>query len=190
MASARNWRDVRAEALKRGRITEAGIADARRVHEEQAQAYQLRQVREELMARQADVAAAMNVSQSRVSKIERGDISHAEVGTLSAYVQALGGILRVTADFGDRVLALGVLPATASLAEPGADPGRRRNRRVPTTDELESDARSEGALRGSASRRQRSEEIRTWAKERGLQVSDRRAGPAELADPARPDKRH
>jgi predicted XRE-type DNA-binding protein len=131
MARARNWREVRAEALKDGRITEAGIADARRVHDEQAQAYHLRQVREQLMTRQADIAAAMHVSQSRVSRIERGDISHAEVGTLNAYVRALGGVLRITADFGDRILALGALP-TASLAEPAHGPGRRRSGRAST----------------------------------------------------------
>ncbi|HUY45162.1 MAG TPA: helix-turn-helix transcriptional regulator [Streptosporangiaceae bacterium] len=106
MATARNWREVRADALRTGRITEKGVAAARFVHAEQSRAYRLRQVREARLARQEDVAAAMKVSQSRVSRIERGDISHAELGTLSAYVQALGGVLRVTADFGDETLTL------------------------------------------------------------------------------------
>lgn len=92
MARARNWRDVRAEAVAAGRITDAGVAAARRQHDEQVRAYRLRQVRESRFVRQEDVAAAMNVSQSRVSRIEGGDISHAELGTLRAYVQALGGI--------------------------------------------------------------------------------------------------
>ena len=48
----------------------------------------------------------MNVSQSRISRIESGDIEHAELATLRAYVQALGGVLRVTADFGDEKLNL------------------------------------------------------------------------------------
>ena len=43
----------------------------------------------------------MNVSQSRVSKIERGDISHTEISTLQSYVEALGGRLEVTAKFAD-----------------------------------------------------------------------------------------
>lgn len=106
MARARNWRDVRAEALAAGRITEAGVVAARQQHDEQARAYRLRQVRESRLARQEDVAAAMEVSQSRVSRIEGGDISHTEVGTLRAYVQALGGVLRVTADFGDETLTI------------------------------------------------------------------------------------
>jgi predicted XRE-type DNA-binding protein len=103
---ARNWRDVRAEALKTRRISEDGIAEARHRHDEQVRAYRLRQVRQARMARQEDVAAAMKVSQSRVSRIENGDIDRAELATLRAYVQALGGELRVTADFGDEKLTL------------------------------------------------------------------------------------
>ena len=51
MAGARNWRDVRADALAAGRITEAGVAAARQLHDEQARAYRLRQVRESRLAR-------------------------------------------------------------------------------------------------------------------------------------------
>lgn len=76
MAGARSWRDVRADAIESGHITEE------------------------------DVAAAMNVSQSRISRIESSDIEHTELATLRAYVQALGGVLRVTADFGDEKLNL------------------------------------------------------------------------------------
>ena len=51
--------------------------------------------------RQADVAAVMGVSQARVSKLESGDLSHTELGTLQSYVAALGGHLRIVADFGE-----------------------------------------------------------------------------------------
>jgi len=125
MPRARNWRDVRADALEDGRITEQGVASARRGQDEQARAYRLRQLRESRMARQADVAAAMNVSQSRVSRIEGGDIVHSEMGTLSAYVRALGGVLRVTADFGDEVLILDGPQFGDDLAKPRT-PRRRR----------------------------------------------------------------
>lgn len=57
--------------------------------------------------RQEDVADLMGISQSRVSKIERGHLRHTELGTLESYVQALGGRLRVVAEFGDRSLTLG-----------------------------------------------------------------------------------
>ncbi|KEB73702.1 transcriptional regulator, partial [Mycobacterium tuberculosis MAL020205] len=57
-------------------------------------------------ARQADVAALMGVSQARVSKLESGDLSHTELGTLQAYVAALGGHLRIVAEFGENTVEL------------------------------------------------------------------------------------
>ncbi len=45
-------------------------------------------------------------SQARVSKLETGDLSHTELGTLQSYVAALGGNLRVVADFGDSTVEL------------------------------------------------------------------------------------
>src|SRR5258708_21253393 len=100
----------------------SSVASARRGQEEQARAYRLRQLRESRMARQADVAAAMNVSQSRVSRIEGGDIVHSQMGTLSAYVRALGGVLRVTADFGNEVLILDGPQFGDAIAEPPTPP--------------------------------------------------------------------
>lgn len=107
MVRARKWRDVRADALASGHITEEGLAAARHEHNERTRAYRLRQVRQAQSSRQEDVAAAMKLSQSRVSRIERGDIDNAELATLRAYIQALGGELRVEADFGDEQLTLG-----------------------------------------------------------------------------------
>lgn len=107
MAKARNWRDVRAEAIERGQITEKGLAQARRVHDERVRAYRLRQIRQRQSTRQADLAKAMRVSQSRVSRIEAGDIDHVEVATLRAYVEALGGRVEVIADFGDERMVVG-----------------------------------------------------------------------------------
>ncbi len=57
-------------------------------------------------ARQADVAAIMGVSQARVSKLESGDLSHTELGTLQSYVAALGGELRIVADLADGAVEL------------------------------------------------------------------------------------
>lgn len=106
MAKGRNWREVRAEALATGHITAEGLAEARRTHEDLAHAYRLRQIRQGQAVRQADVAKAMQVSQARVSRIENGDLDHTELGTLQRYVQALGGRLRVSVDFGDEQLTL------------------------------------------------------------------------------------
>jgi hypothetical protein len=41
-----------------------------------------------------------------VSKLESGDLSHTELGTLQSYVAALGGHLRIVADFGESTVEL------------------------------------------------------------------------------------
>lgn len=102
----RNWRDVKAEARRRGLTNPARVADVAREQMETVRAYRLAEVRKAQGITQTDVADAMHVSQGRVSKIERGDLAHSELGTLQAYVTALGGRLRVTADFGDQSLIL------------------------------------------------------------------------------------
>lgn len=54
---------------------------------------------------QAQLARTMGVSQARVSKIERGDVTRNEVDTLRAYVAAFGGRLEIVAAFaGDRMV--------------------------------------------------------------------------------------
>lgn len=102
---ARNWREVRAEAARR--LDEQAVSNARKTMQEEFRAYRLVEVRREQVARQDQVADLMGVSQSRVSQIERGDLRHTQLGTLESYVEALGGHLRVVADFGDRSVTLG-----------------------------------------------------------------------------------
>jgi hypothetical protein len=48
----------------------------------------------------------MTVAQPRVSQLERGDLSHSELGTIRAYVESLGGHLRTVADFGDQLITI------------------------------------------------------------------------------------
>jgi len=67
----------------------------------EVRAYRLAEIRQEQDLTQRDVAALMGVSAPRVSAIEHGEIDRAEVSTLRSYVEALGGRLRVVADFGD-----------------------------------------------------------------------------------------
>jgi len=52
------------------------------------------------------VAKRMKVSQSRLSRIERRDLSHTELGTLKSYVEALGGQFEIRATFGDESIRL------------------------------------------------------------------------------------
>ena len=59
----------------------------------------LTEIRKRSGLTQAEVAEAMGVTQQRVSAIENGSI--AELSTLADYIRALGGELKVIADFGD-----------------------------------------------------------------------------------------
>jgi predicted XRE-type DNA-binding protein len=107
MAVARSWKDVRADVARRGLIDEKRVSRHRQRLDAEVRAYRLRQIREAQHVNQSDVAETMHVSQSRVSRIERGEIAHAEVGTLQSYIEALGGRLRMIADFGDEQLVIG-----------------------------------------------------------------------------------
>lgn len=99
---ARTWREIRAEAVEQGRVDPARADAARKEMHEAVQAYRLAEIRKAHgHARQADVAVLMGVSQARVSQLESGDLAHTELGTLQSYVAALGGHLRVVADFGE-----------------------------------------------------------------------------------------
>lgn len=104
---ARNWREIRAEAVEQGRVDPVRADAARKEMHEAVQAYRLADIRKAHgHARQADVAALMGVSQARVSQLESGDLAHTELGTLQSYVAALGGHLRIVADFGEDTVEL------------------------------------------------------------------------------------
>lgn len=104
---ARNWRDIRAEAIAQGRLDPARADAARKEMHDAVQAQRLAEIRKaQGHARQSDIAAAMGVSQARVSKLENGDLSHTELGTLQSYVAALGGSLRIVAEFDESTVEL------------------------------------------------------------------------------------
>ncbi|WP_406183296.1 helix-turn-helix domain-containing protein [Streptomyces sp. NBC_01006] len=70
-------------------------------------AHRLAEVRKRQHATQVQVAEAMGVTQARVSRIESGELERSEVETLAAYVRALGGKLKIVAEFGDEQYVLG-----------------------------------------------------------------------------------
>lgn len=103
----RTWSEIRAEAIAAGRVSEDGLAaGAARLRAAQ-RAYRLAEIRKELGLRQREVADAMEVSQRRVSALERGDMRRSELGTIEAYVSALGGRVEIVADFGDERVVVG-----------------------------------------------------------------------------------
>lgn len=101
---ARNWTEVRRDAAAAGLIDEQRVESARKEMTEELRAFRLAEIRKSQHVSQKTLAAGMHVSQARVSTIERGELSRTELGTLQAYVEALGGHLRIVADFGDETL--------------------------------------------------------------------------------------
>jgi len=56
---------------------------------------------------QAQLAARMNVPEEHVTAIENGEPAATGIGTLAAYVEALGGRLEIIADLGAEHVVLG-----------------------------------------------------------------------------------
>ena len=70
-----------------------------------ARAHRLAELRARAGLTQAELADRLGVRQERVSAMERGDVTAMETRTAAAYVEALGGRLEITVDFGaDRVI--------------------------------------------------------------------------------------
>lgn len=103
MTEAKRWRD--SGHLERA-VENAGGPEAfdSAVGEilDQARGWRLAELRKRRSMTQEQVADRMGVTVSRISQIESGDVSTQDV--LSRYVAALGGTLKLIADFGDEQL--------------------------------------------------------------------------------------
>lgn len=112
---ARRWREVNevhADAMAQGRLNGQAMdnpAPSNRPRRKlvAARVHHLADIRKMYgYSRQSDVAELMGVSRPRVSKVESGDPARLELGTIQSYVAALGGQLRVVADFGETTVEL------------------------------------------------------------------------------------
>ncbi|MFE6923205.1 helix-turn-helix domain-containing protein [Nocardia sp. NPDC057663] len=74
---------------------------------ELSRATRLAEMRKRLGLTQAEVAKRMRIRQERVSAIERATVTAAELRTLAAYIEALGGRMEIIADFGGERLVVG-----------------------------------------------------------------------------------
>ncbi len=92
-------------AAKRPPRPEAVEAHKSRMRTE-LRAYRLQELREQLHLTQTELAAELQVSQNRVSTLERGDVERTQLHTLRRYIQALGGTLRLEATFGDETFTI------------------------------------------------------------------------------------
>jgi transcriptional regulator with XRE-family HTH domain len=68
----------------------------------QSRAVRLADFRKSLEMTQTEIAEILGVDQSNISRIERGKFSNTEIGTLQAYVEALGGSLEIHARVGKK----------------------------------------------------------------------------------------
>ncbi|RPF20096.1 helix-turn-helix protein [Myceligenerans xiligouense] len=96
------WSDVRRGIVDR--LGEDALAEAHERTQAYIDGHRLAQRRTESGLTQQDVADRMGITKSRVSQIERGDVSTFAV--IARYVEALGGTVQVTAVFGDDMYLL------------------------------------------------------------------------------------
>jgi DNA-binding XRE family transcriptional regulator len=103
MSETKRWRDT--GHLERAVETAGGPAAfdaAVSAMLDEARGWRLVEMRKRRGLTQEQVATRMGITVARVSQIERGDVSTQDV--LSRYVAALGGTLKLIADFGDEQL--------------------------------------------------------------------------------------
>lgn len=103
---ARSWKAVREDAVNSGLVSEERVGHQKKKLTGAVQAQRLAEIRKAHALSQKTLAERMKVSQARVSKIEHGTLGRTELGTLESYVEALGGKLRIVADFDDESIAL------------------------------------------------------------------------------------
>lgn len=120
MAKYHKWSDIRAEHVERAGGEEAVAEGVKRL-KVWAHAHLLAEKRKNFGLTQAEVGRRMGVSKARVSQIERGEVS--TVSVLSRYVEALGGRIRVIADFDGEEVPLIFLDLLLACDEDGGKPG-------------------------------------------------------------------
>jgi len=102
---SRSWKEVKADKGAIDQESGRDVAAARTAAREATQAYvlgfRLAQLREDAGVSQTELARRMGVSQPRVSQLEQGDPGQMALDTLRRYIAALGGRMRVVADFDD-----------------------------------------------------------------------------------------
>lgn len=88
------------EMRKKRPVNESRVRKIRDSILTESRAVRLSDFRKSLELTQVQIADMLGVDQSNVSRIERGKFSNTEVGTLQAYVEALGGTLEIHARIG------------------------------------------------------------------------------------------
>ena len=106
MSRYRTWESVRAERVANSLIDEDRLAEIGERMRAEVRACRLAEVRERHNMSQTTLAERIGVSQSRVSRLERGDLGRAGIPTIRDYVEALGGEVEIVAKFGDERIVI------------------------------------------------------------------------------------
>jgi DNA-binding XRE family transcriptional regulator len=106
MSTYRRWSKMRADLVEQGLLDEERVAEIGKQLRAEVRAHRLAEVRERYDVSQTTLAERIGVTQSRVSRIERGDVEHAELATIRDYIEALGGEMEVLAKFGDERIVI------------------------------------------------------------------------------------
>ncbi len=100
------WRDVRRAMVSNGRLDDARVRALTERMATTERFHRLAEIRGALGITQSALAAQMEVSQARVSQIERGDLDRTEVATLRRYVRELGGEMEIVVRVGGERLPI------------------------------------------------------------------------------------
>ena len=103
MTNFPRWSESRADIVANAGGEQA-VAVARQRNQAYIDSYRLAERRKTLGLSQTEVAERMGVAKSRISQIERGEVSTIDV--IARYVQALGGQIQISAVFGDDLYIL------------------------------------------------------------------------------------
>lgn len=123
MTSFPKWSEVRADMVAAAGGEEA-VPEARKRNQSYTDGHRLAERRKALGMSQTDVADTMGVTKSRVSQIERGEVS--TIDAIARYVQALGGEIQISAVFGDDQYILRGTHAARPGRPPTPAPALRR----------------------------------------------------------------
>lgn len=99
--TSRSWRDVRKDAEHAGLVDDKLVDTHRAQLEADTRAHRLAEIRKARHVTQNMLATEIGVTQSRVSRLEAGELDRVGIDTVKAYVEALGGQLEIVATFGD-----------------------------------------------------------------------------------------
>ncbi|GAA4605714.1 hypothetical protein GCM10023195_20060 [Actinoallomurus liliacearum] len=99
----KRWRDTRHGQTAAGSERIAALGEEMMA---EVRGHQLAEARKRRGMTQAQVAEIMGVSPGRVSQIENGRVTDVGTEVLTRYVEALGGKLKIVANFGDEWLVV------------------------------------------------------------------------------------